>query len=499
VVSFTANACRAEPALKLILPRYGLRDSRNLSQTSTFLEKTIIAGLMLAVVFTALAFGTVEVWAVAIFAALVLALVALWSVKAVLDKRLVIKIPTLAVPFAALVVCGIVQSLQITRGGESSSLSLDAEATRAAATMLFLLFVSFIVASNFLVSHNTLKLLATFLIVYGLAMAVFAIVQHLTWSGRLYWVRPVTVGGAGYGGPFVNRNHFAGYMEMLIPISVALALTRAVGRELRLFCGFSAAMMGIAEIASLSRGGIISLTGALLFISAMAPWIRKSMPRGMAIGFRREQLDEREPKKLWGSIRSLVFSPVLSILLIAFAIIAGVFWVDAGGGLATRVANDSLTGGGPTSRWGIWSDTVSMIQAHPVLGVGLGAYKTAYPLFGRGDGSLLVDYTHNDYLQLIADCGIVGGAIALVFLVVLFRSVRRCVDATNPVSRAVSLGCAGGLFAMLIHSLFDFNLQVPSNALLFLILLSVVSEVGSASAGGEFGREWSRTVARPAL
>src|SRR5262249_32078106 len=148
---------------------------------------------------------------------------------------------------------------------------------------------------------------------------------------------------------------------------------------------------------------------------------------------------------------------------------------------------------------GIWSDTGSMIQAHPVLGVGLGAYKTAYPLYGRGDGSLLIDYTHNDYLQLIADCGIVGGTIALAFLVILFRTISRCVDAANPVSRAVSLGCAGGIFAILVHSLFDFNLQIPSNALLFLILLSVVSEVGSARASGEFGREWPRTAARPAL
>jgi len=455
---------------------------------------------MLAIVFTALAFGTVEVWAVAIFAIFLLVLVALWAVKAIVDKRLALKIPVVSVPFAALVMCGIVQSVQITRGGEASlSLSLDAEATRAAATMLFLLFISFIVASNFLVTNDRLKLLATFLIVYGLSMAVFAIVQHMTWAGRLYWVRQVSVGGAGYGGPFVNRNHFAGYMEMLIPISVALALTRAFGREMRLFCGFSAVMMGIAEIASLSRGGIISLAGGLMFISALAPWIRKPMPLESEMGFRREREKQRELKKSSRWITSLISSPGLSVLLIAFAIVGGVFWVDAGGGIAARVANDSLTGAAPTSRWGIWSDTVSMIQAHPVLGVGLGAYKTAYPLYGRGDGLLLVDYTHNDYLQLIADCGVVGGAIALAFLVILFRSVRRCVQATNAVSRAVALGCAGGMFAILIHSLFDFNLQIPSNALLFLILLSVVSEVGSGNAGGEFGKEWSSTVARPAL
>jgi len=132
-------------------------------------------------------------------------------------------------------------------------------------------------------------------------------------------------------------------------------------------------------------------------------------------------------------------------------------------------------GDSPMGREGIWRDTLAMFRAHPIFGVGLGAFETVYPIYGRGNGSLLIQFAHNDYLQILSDAGIIGGALAVWFIVKLARAVVKTFKCEDSMSRAIGLGSAAGIFALLIHSLFDLNLQIPSNALLFLTLSAVVS------------------------
>jgi O-antigen ligase len=424
-------------------------------------DKSIVAGLLTAVVFTTLALGTVEAWSVAIFELMVVVLVLLWASKAIIEKRLEIRFTPAALPLGAFVLLGLAQSIAITgSAGQTSSLSMDVEATRGAAAMIFFLFVSFLIAVNFFDTPQRLHTLANVLIIFGLALAVFALVQHFTWEGKMYWVRPTASAGAGTGGPFVNRNHFAGYMEMLIPIPAALALSRAARGEARLFCGFAAAIMSIAEAASLSRGGMVSLAAGLLFLAAMSV---------------RRRRNNRSPKReSW-----LSFRPEYFVLLMLAAICAGVVWIGADFDILKRIAHDPLTTSAVTDRRGVWGDTLTMFGANPILGVGLGAFETVYPIYGHGDGSFLIQFAHNDYLQVLSDGGLVGGAIALWFIVVIARAMTQVTKAADPFLRALGLGSAAGIFALLVHSLFDFNLQIPSNALLFLVLSVIVSRVSA--------------------
>ena len=300
-------------------------------------------------------------------------------------------------------------------------------------------------------------------------------------------------------------------------MAVALALSRAARGEARLLYGFAAAIMGIAEVASLSRGGIVSLTASLLFVAAASTRMKRHIAspigsriedRGSDEKHRRSRIEDRGSDNSRGSRiedresgtyvararssmvdprsslldsrssildlrHSLVSYPALFMLLITVAIVAGVFWVGADSGLAERLA-DSRGDPGPASRSAIWSGTWTMIRAHPVLGVGLGAFETVYPIYGRGDGTSLIQFAHNDYLQALADGGIVAGALAVWFIIVTFRGFVRGVRLRDPLLRALALGAGAGIFAILVHSLFDFNLQLPSNALLFLVLTAVV-------------------------
>jgi len=439
-------------------PQFGIRGA---------IDKSIVAGLLAAVMFTTLALGTVEPWSVAIFELMVVVLVLLWASKAIIEKRLEITLTPAALPLGAFVLLGLTQSIALTgSAGETRSLSMDVEATRGAAAMIFFLFVSFLVAVNFFDTPQRLRTLANCLIVFGLALAVFAIIQHLTWEGKMYWVRPTDSAGAGTGGPFVNRNHFAGYMEMLIPIPAALAFSRAVRGEARLFCGFTAAIMSIAEAASLSRGGLVSLAAGLLLLAAMST--------------RRRRSSASPGRESWFSFR-----PEYVVLLMLAAICAGAVWIGADTDILKRIVNDPLTTSAVTDRRGVWGDTLTMFGANPILGVGLGAFQTVYPIYGRGDGSFLIQFAHNDYLQVLSDGGLVAGAIALWFIVVIGRAMTLVTKAADPFLRAIGLGSAAGIFALLVHSLFDFNLQIPSNALLFLVLVAMVSLVSAAVKPGE--------------
>ena len=165
---------------------------------------------------------------------------------------------------------------------------------------------------------------------------------------------------------------------------------------------------------------------------------------------------------------------------IAVAIGAGVFWVGADSGLAERLATDQ---GDPsaTGRQMIWRDTLAMIREHPVLGVGVGAYQTVFPMYGHSDGSTIVEFAHNDYLQALADGGIIAGALAVCFIIGVFRAFARGTRSRDPFNAALALGAGAGVFAILVHSLFDFNLQLPSNALLFLVLAAIVVKTGAKS------------------
>ena len=437
---------------------------------SAKIERLILIGLLISIVFTVLAFGAVEAWSVALFELMMATLALLWGAKFIFDKQIALMLPKPALPLAGLCLFGFIQGLAFTgHDGIRASLSLDVEATRTATLALFFLLMAFIIAANVFNSQKRIRLLAITLTVFGLLLALFALVQSFTWNGRFYWLRLASVDVTSPFGPFANHNHFSGYMELLIPLPIALVLTRATKRDARLFLIFAAAMMAVAAVASLSRGGMISLAAELIFIGLM------------------NQGTSDTRQRLSGPLRTAAL-----ILLIVAAIGAGIYWTGPER-VVQRLARTGLVSDDPraesfqTSRGWIWRDTLAMISAHPILGVGPGAYETAYPLTSSqevvndGGVSYSVDRAHNDYLQVIADCGLVGGALAVWFVIVLFRRVRRAAKSSEPIIRAMAIGGGAGLFALLVHSLFDFNLQLPANALLFLLIAAVVSRLGEVA------------------
>ncbi len=448
--------------------------------------RLIPAGLLLALLFTALAFGAVEAWSVAVFGVLIAVSFLLWGVKCFVAKHLTLIVPATAWPLVALIVLGVLQSISRTdESGKRFAISMDIEATRLLLELLVVLLAALLLFANFFTTEAQLSWLRNFLIFFGFALAIFGILQKLTWNGKYYWlIEPSSPPLAPFGS-FVNRNHFAGYLEMIVPIPVAVILVRAISGELSLFYGFAAVMMSIAIFFTLSRGGMISLVAGLIFVIAFS-----------IKGWARVREDRR-----WTSI---ALPRLGAVLLILVTIGVGVWWIG-GDAVMDRAARSDLTGealgnsGKETflrSRGWIWRDTARMIRANWVTGVGLGAFETAYSLYSQHDGSVIVSQAHNDYLQVVADGGVAGGIIAIWFLIALFMNFTRALRSRSGMGFGLALGCCGGIVAMLVHSIFDFNLQLPSNALLFLALTAVISNLGSVAVSGKVGRALLDRAAR---
>jgi len=145
-----------------------------------------------------------------------------------------------------------------------------------------------------------------------------------------------------------------------------------------------------------------------------------------AIGGRRfRKQDEAGTKRAAGArwtISRAALHPSLAVIILIATIVAGVLFIGPQA-IIDRVTGSALSGSQSnvetffSSRGWIWQDTLLMIGANPVTGVGIGAYQTAYPIYSRSDGALTVSHAHNDYLQVLSDCGVLGGLIAAWLIV----------------------------------------------------------------------------------
>jgi O-antigen ligase len=337
------------------------------------------------------------------------------------------------------------------------------------------MLIAFLLFANYLITAQRVLLVTNLLIVFGFALALFGLLQRFTWNGKFYWIREPLVPPLSPFGPFVNHNHFAGYVEMLLPLPLAMVWMKSIRPEQRLLYVAMTMLMGVAIFVSLSRGGMMSAVTSILFVALAGTWAQQRAAQRR--GFVATKGDRRH---------LLMRFATLGLLLIVMAV--GVWWMAAEP-MMERMARTQLSGeaeaGRDTlqkSRGFIWQGTLKMIAAQPVLGVGFGAYETAYPQYSQHDSGVFpIGQAHNDYLQILADCGVVGGLLALWFIALLARAVWHGLQHQDARLAALSLGAGGGLCALLIHSLFDFNLQLPSNALLFLWLAALVSVLGVPS------------------
>jgi len=429
----------------------------------TLASRLAFLTICVAVVTTTLAYGTVHYWALAGFALSAAGLLCLWCVDGLVLRSVLVSRNPLQLPLLGMIALGLFQLLPL-RAPDSAglalsptkSLSLDPYSTRLVLIQVASLLIYFAATLIFTDMPRRLRTLVRTITIFGFFLAMFGLTQSFTTDGtRVYWFRQLAQSTAF--GPFINRHHFAGYMELTIALPLGLLFSGAVERYKRPLYAFAAAMMGVALIMTNSRGGIISLGAEILFLAVVAG---PGLKRG-----------ERQPRGQ--RVRAALMRAGLAFGLIA-VLIGGTVAIG-GSDVFTRLLGTASAQDPTTGRSHFWNVTVDVIKAYPIIGSGLGSFSVIYTRYDTRNGYLRLEQAHNDYLQILADGGIVGGALGLAFILILFRSGFTRRETDDKFRRGVATGALAGCFAVLIHSFFDFTLHTTANALLFLILAALAT------------------------
>ena len=190
------------------------------------------------------------------------------------------------------------------------------------------------------------------------------------------------------------------------------------------------------------------------------------------------------------SSRALILKAGFAGVLIA-AIVVGSLFIGGESSL-TRMAETASSKDVTTDRGHIWNVTMDVITHNFPLGAGFGALGVAYTPYDNRSGLERVEQAHNDYLQVIADAGIVGVIIGLFFLFLLFRLGLEAARTDNVYRRGVAIGALAGCFAILVHSIFDFVLHTTAISILFITLMALIVACQSTYADDIELPEWEK-------
>lgn len=338
----------------------------------------------------------------------------------------------------------------------------------------------YLLAVQLLTNRERLKKLTLVIVTLGGIIAFLALLQRYVGNGKIFWLIDAP-DGALIMGPYIYKNHFAGYLEMVVPLAVALLLHYLPGwgfghsfrQRLANFLGhpgivrFAMVWLGllimvIAMGASSSRGGMISLgIASSVFVLQLSAGRRKNSFFGTMVG------------------GALLLSAVLALGVVGWQSLDQLF------GRTFNAAGDISDG-----RFELWRDSRAIIGDFPWFGTGMGTFAAIFQSYRTFAGDFFYYNAHNDYLELLTNTGIIGFALVTWFVIAVTRKAygagrkRR-----DPYARYLTFAALTGVLALLIHSVTDFNFQSGANGLYFFLMLALAV---SASHIRSHGKEGSR-------
>ena len=295
----------------------------------------------------------------------------------------------------------------------------------------------------------------------GSGLALLGILQFFSWNGKILWVIPVYQGHPF--GPFVNSNHFSGFVEMALPVGCGLVLREA---------GFGStrrrrrrSLRSAAPRVVLGIFLLIPMLIAFLLARSRGGWFSLALAASLYFGFQVLRLQDPQARR---RMRRVLLAAAPLVLCVA-GMVGYIAWYREPVPAASRVEPSF------SMRVHAWWGVLDMIRANPLSGTGLGTFALSYPYKKTYGETEIWEQAHNDYLQVLYESGLIGFSIFLTGLVFLCR--RRLLPLFTRAWRdqqPVLVGAGLGVTIMLIHSLVDFNLQIPSNGLLFALIGSLV-------------------------
>jgi len=445
-------------------------------------KKTVEWGLVLIVAGSVLAFGGVQPAAYSAMEAALFLLTGVVLVRQCSEGRIDLPLPLWILPFLCLVLLqtiplpGRIESwlsphrlfpgLQAALAPGASNwatLSLYPHDTLLGFFKLAAYLAAFVLAAYAFEPREGKSVLAPGLILLGSLEAAYGIVQYLTGYQKIFgFTKQFYTEDAT--GTYINHNHFAGFLELVIPFAAMMVFynlqlrsNQGVSERRRpggnslvldpriLFYTFIMILLLVAVVFSRSRMGIFSVLASLILMALLG------------------QLGEG--RRAW---------MVITLLVIACSMTYAI-WIGLGPVIYRFQAVTTVSSLERTdARSAIWKQASGIVRDYPAVGTGLGTFGVAFRRYQTSSLDLFVDHAHNDYLEVVTDTGIVGAVLLFIPIMgLLVKMIWAYVGARRAYRRSVLLACTGSTAAMLVHSIMDFNLQVPANALLFAVVLGM--------------------------
>lgn len=376
------------------------------------------------------------------------------------------------------------------RVGDAVTLSVDPHATLLHLMKILAYLGAFVLAAYAFDSHRRKSVMVRVLIFLGLFEAAYGIIQYTTGWQKIFTFNKIYYRDTA-SGTFINHNHFAGLLELTFPfVFGAVYHSFQVWQDLRrrgparvdaatissagiqtLFFAFLLVLSIIAILFSRSRAGILAAIFTVIFLGLLAQL--KTKRKAWMLGF-----------------------AVFVLVAIGYGLWIGVNPVVSRFE-AFRGGIHYLQGEG---RLSFWASTLGMIHDYPVVGTGLGTFRYAFPHYQTYLLNSNVTHAHSDFLEFTSDTGAVGAALLfLPIFALLVLMIRSFLIDTRRYRPSVTLGCIGATLALLIHSVADFNLHIPSNALIFAVVLGIGYKITWLERKVERAAAAAAAAARPAI
>jgi len=442
-------------------------------------DRFLFHAFLALVLWMPLPFGSNVAWASSLMEAWVFLIAGVWLVqyyrgKVWLNQPFVRAWPVTAGLFATLLWI-VVQALPLPAGAlgllspralqiHSSthsypSLSLDVYATRQAAlqTLAYLLFfcLTLLLVNN----KPRIKVLAQAIIVGGVFQAAYGSIMTLSGLQYGFFIDKQNVGVAA--GTFINRNHLAGYLEMCLATGVGLMLAELSNTSAANWRDSARRLLRtlLGNKARVRLGLVVMVTGLVLTRSRMGNTAFFASLTGAGSFYL------LAVRKLSG--RAIAF--FASLLVIDLLVVGNFFGIEK---VAERIQQTSIQ---PEDRSDTNRDALVMLRDFPLTGTGAGSFYAVYPMYTSAVVVTgLTRHAHDDYLQFACEFGVVFAAVlGAVVLASLWTAIRAQLKRRDQLLQGMGFAATMAIVALLIHSTVDFNLQIPANAAMLVVMLAI--------------------------
>ena len=414
---------------------------------------------MSLIIFTPLAFGTVQVWSITVVHLITLVMLAAWLIKMNTLGNFELVKTHLDLPI--LLFLGIAAVTTLT--------SIYPYASKIELYKIINYCLLYYLVVNNIKDKRQIKRIATLVVIVGTSLALYGLYNYLGGIEKIYTLDKKYYLGM-LTSTYVNHNHIGGYFELAIPLGIGLVLANQYlpGRTR------GSKILPAAFVSVLLMAATFIMITALVFTYSRGAWIGflgSMVAFGTIISFRLKIFRDWSKLKKWGTLAVVALIIISAPILMPDMIkqrAATLFEFEG-----AKFKDMTLQG-----RLIVNRNTLQMIKDHPILGTGLGTFIYAYPKYRDFRLRKFMNAVHNDYLQYGGEMGIFGLGSFLAILVLFFKkNLGLLKNLSDKYLQSLTIGFLVSIAAIGIHSLGDFNLQIPANALLFWIILALSSSL----------------------